>query len=1243
MGAYLKKIAIFFWYGIASLIILAAVIGVTLQALTPVINHHKYYIEQKASSILHMNVQIDEIRATWNRLGPEVHLIGLSLNDVTTGEAVIKIKDFSMQLGVFRTLWNRSPYFSVLSLSGTRIHVREVSPNEYIVNHIFSVGLSGESSVAWPDILAWLSQQNTFRFNRINIEWERLNGTFFSADLKQADVYQSSSGSNAGRVTFFIDSHISAQKEVDNQVIKSAKMDTMLFFWIDHKDQQLTSVEMECLSDNIVLENRQTYVYPSFKGKFLYQPKDQNWVIQGKDVSLTKENRQSDNYSFEFWRFPTHYAAHLNSINLSDVAVFSDFLNVFPGFSWIKEANLEGKIRDISLNVPHDLSAIQDYHFSAVFDGLGSSAYGELPTIHGLSGVVSGSVNRGEFVLFDRNDDVFFPNYFNQPLVVDTLRAKGAWEFSSEKLSLLFDAMYVKTPVLLAQGALEIDIPSDEKLSPILSLVGEYHLTDSATITQFLPMKEFDSQFSMWLTGAIKNGAGADGKILIRGPIHDFPYAHGQGVFIVDANIKPTTVSFSSEWPLLKKVAGHLLFHNQEFKLSVKADSLDIPISIVDVTIADYQADNVMLNIDLSTESEVSEYLRYIDKSPLKTTVGQWFEPMVLSGKGLLSLHLGLPLSALDADHIQVSGIWQAVDNQFAWRGIAYPLEKVCGSFHFTQNSLFSNDIHALIFGKAVDIVVGSTSSNNTLTAIDVKAKSMLSIPQLEKILDRNDLSTYLSGETHYQLNIHIPMSSSEYSIVFNTSLAGMAIKLPAPIGKPLMSHRPLSIQTTINSSADAINIVVQYAKELSAVIKLQNYLKGDPTKRDMQIDASVPTFSWPLIGELPKTENASPSAWSALSSISLRFNHLLLYDYSFSDLSIQGKKNPTGYLWDIQSNEAKGSLDLPTSSKSPIHVNFDYVTLTSPKKSTANNTTLASEKAAAWPEFFLTIQHFTLGYKKIGCFVLHTHPIQNGLIFDTIDMSNDLYHLQLHGQWSQIGHADMTNIEGHFETKNAGQFLKDMDITQDLRAKAGEGHFNLSWSGSPMNFQLEKIAGDAAFEAKDGVIPVSGDAAKMGLGKILSLFSTQSIQRRLQLNFSDLSQNGYSFNTFLTQLHFEQGNAIVNKGQFNGPEAKIDFNGQVGLALKNYHLNLVVTPYVTSTLPLIATLTGGPIVGAATYAIDKLAANSIAKLTSYHYQLVGPWSQPKLIDIDAQIKQKQHEKQTRLDAISAAPAEDIR
>ncbi len=233
--------------------------------------------------------------------------------------------------------------------------------------------------------------------------------------------------------------------------------------------------------------------------------------------------------------------------------------------------------------------------------------------------------------------------------------------------------------------------------------------------------------------------------------------------------------------------------------------------------------------------------------------------------------------------------------------------------------------------------------------------------------------------------------------------------------------------------------------------------------------------------------------------------------------------------------------------------------------------------------------------------------------------------------------------MQGDFNTKNSGEFLKQMEITNNFQAKAGSATYNINWAGSPLSFQLKKLSGDANLQVKDGVIPVTGDAAKMGLGKVLSLFSTQSIQRRLKLNFSDLGNNGYSFNTFVTQLHFQDGNANVRKGEIDGPEAKIAFNGRIGLAATDYNLELIVNPYVTSTLPLIATLAGGPIAGVATYAIDKLASKSIAKITSYHYRLIGPWSQPKLVDLDEELKQKQAVKQAKLDAISAAPVEDVK
>ena len=71
--------------------------------------------------------------------------------------------------------------------------------------------------------------------------------------------------------------------------------------------------------------------------------------------------------------------------------------------------------------------------------------------------------------------------------------------------------------------------------------------------------------------------------------------------------------------------------------------------------------------------------------------------------------------------------------------------------------------------------------------------------------------------------------------------------------------------------------------------------------------------------------------------------------------------------------------------------------------------------------------------------------------------------------------------------------------------------------------------------------------------------------------------------------------------------------------------MQLTVTPYVTSTIPIIATIAGGPIIGAATYAVDKLVGGSIDRLNSYHYLLQGPWANPTLVSLDDEEKKKSH------------------
>ena len=1219
----------------ACTIISAAIFGVALKEFTPVINKHKSAVEEYASNLLQTDIHIESIQANWARFGPEVHFKGVTLSLHDTHKTLIKADDLTMHIGIFKTIWRRSVYFRSLSLSGSDISIREVTAQHYLINDVLPVDLSDETNSQFPEFFSWLVTQNHIRLNKIHVELQRLNKNNTSVQLDEANVYQSNKGQSNKELAIFVEGSVLTETVDSQHNTKRFKSDVTLSTWVNLFQQKINFAEVELLNRDIVLQEGQAIHHvPSFEGVFVWQPlkgsDGDHWLLQGKEVRLAKTPHESSDYSFELWRLSDHYAAHLNSLDLFDVAAVGDFFNLIPPELNLAKAQVHGTIEDIDVIIPEEFSAVSQYQFSAFLNNISSNAYQELPEMHHFSGAFSGSVAQGNFMLLDKEDSIYFPLYFNAPMAVNNVTAKGQWNFTNNILSLLLSSMHASSATAEAQGAMQLEIPFNSPDSVKLSLVGQYHLKQSQDAVKFLPMKEFDPDFSRWLTAAVGKGLGSEGKVLIRGTVDDFPYPKKEGTFIVDGSIKPLNVSFAPEWPGIKNMSGRLLLHNQMFGMKINSGTAaeGLEIKNASVTVSNYQADATIVNVDLQAAGESADYLNYIHKTPLNKTLGQWLSPFGLTGPGVLSLHLGLPIAHLDNDHIQVDGQWLAQGDSFFWQGLKNEsVKNIKGTIHFTQDSVSADHVNATLESEPLQLSINTERTKGAMSAIVVDAQGAFSVPELKTISKVDWLSFYLSGRSQFHAHLRVPMTTPEYLISFDTNLRGMKVNLPESLGKDAKSATPFSAQVLLNPTTDVAQLSMRYTEDISATIDVQHY--SQEKIRTLQVDARTVAFSWPLVIDTPKTTSSnSSSLWQSLTSLTVHLSHLSLYKNDFSSVLISGTRNPASFLWKIHANEADGQVVLPFDSKQPINANFKYVTLPDAKKTAsppveASTSDLSAKTAATWPPFYIEIEQFKKGKMNWGQTILQTTPIVNGVKFDKIYLQNKYHHIFGHGRWVNEGVKDTTYLEGEFTTKNLGKFLSVNNITQNFQAKEGTIKYNIRWLGSPMKFQLKTLEGDASIDVKDGVIPLSGDAAKNGLGKVLTLFSAQSIQRRLQLNFSDLGEEGYSFNSLISNMHFQGGNAKVEKGAFDGPEAKIGFTGRLGLVKQDYDLYLVVTPYVTSSLPLIATLAGGPIAGVATYAFDKIAAGSIAKFTSYKYLLRGPWSQPQLISLDLEAEKQ--------------------
>ncbi len=133
----------------------------------------------------------------------------------------------------------------------------------------------------------------------------------------------------------------------------------------------------------------------------------------------------------------------------------------------------------------------------------------------------------------------------------------------------------------------------------------------------------------------------------------------------------------------------------------------------------------------------------------------------------------------------------------------------------------------------------------------------------------------------------------------------------------------------------------------------------------------------------------------------------------------------------------------------------------------------------------------------------------------------------------------------------------------------------------------------------------------KLGLGKLLSILSLQTIPRRLKLDFSDLSNDGYSFDIFKGNFNVNKGIMSTNNSYIDGPVAYASMKGDLDLVRRLYDLDLNISPHITASLPVVATIAGGPIAGLAAWIANKIINQSMQKIAGYSYKISGPWDQP--------------------------------
>lgn len=704
-------------------------------------------------------------------------------------------------------------------------------------------------------------------------------------------------------------------------------------------------------------------------------------------------------------------------------------------------------------------------------------------------------------------------------------------------------------------------------------------------------------------------------RSIVQGQINDTFLKYENNRLLWQTDLTNAEFKYSALWPSITDINASFILDGDVLSLHSKTaktlgyDANELYVKFLTVENNSYSFVKIHCDMDANLEAGV----KFLQATPLKQKIGDKLANFVPQGPMHLELDLAMDLNQ-DELEIKTVGSLKLKDNNInvnTFNVNTFNLTNITGDVNFTNNSLNANDIRLKFLGNSVvaHMLLDPKTSNN----LNIKAKGPL-------VLDFK----HLNGTAEAILNINIPMDDNNKTtdITLQSDLLGVNIDLPPPLGKTTLTKTPIMVKYAFKTNSDP-RLYIKFKDLMDANVILVNGLFAGG---HISFGAdNVPFATRDQIFISGKLEHINLDLWEAwflhnktASSampveVDLLFNNLLFRGTNYNDTWI--KYDSAKYKLALENSVVKGIINFGKDFDS-YNIKLDYLDLATLGNNNGNFVEVIKNKHKKKQlpiiQFYAeNLRYQNKNYKKVNAQLL---PRMYGYEITDCGMQQDNILLQAQGQWQMDG-KEYTTLSGNAYIKDFGRSLKDFGLGNSISKGNGEVNFALRWDGNPGKFNILNIEGNSHLELKAGTI----NEVKPGLGRILGLLNLGSIQRRLQLDFSDLFGKGLAFDKLESDLKFKSGTVVSDKIQVNSPSARIELQGQSDLKTQELDLTMFVIPKIGVGIPVAAAIAvGNPAVGAALWLFDQAAGAKLSEITKYKYKVAGTWTAPKIDEIVA-------------------------
>ncbi len=1268
---------------LAVILMIAALIIAISPFFSALLEKRRVEIVQWTSNLLGVPVNINSIEFAWYHYQPEINLNEVTIFNKDSQEPILQVRHVGVFFSIWQSLWNKRLMPNGIIVSGTSLTANRSASGEIFLQGFSVFGGNEQRPFAKEmkatDMMAWLITQNRIILRNIDIRYSDFTNqkqfvTLYNLSIENNDIKHLVLGKailhqdlpteatialqwkgndldiNKVRARMYI--YVSGASLTQwlkdytwkNWQIKDGILSAKIWATWNHGIFKRIQINFQGYGVNLYSSNdKSIHKVNRLSGHVGWKRLDDNsQIVAGEDILIDLPTHLWPVTSF-FVKLATDNQQNIQpkivKISYLDIQDIQAFLNASQlalppnTLQLISQLNLKGGLQDVNLRFSGPWTDWQQVAASGRFKQLGFSPWRQLPGAKNLSGKIMWDGKQGELSFQSNRSEFKMDSVFQKPVIVDQFVGDIQWS-KDEK-----NTWYASIPslqLLSSDGAINVNgrLNFPVNTSPTVDLAAHFTIQKMRHLLRYLPLKALDPDFEKWLSQAFLNGEIRSGNIKIQGALDNFPFDQGKGVFYASAIINNIDLNFAPNWPPMRNIDGKLVLKKRELSIDIEQASLvNIPLKNVHGIIP-YIGDNQPQILKISSDPitvDFSQGIKLIESSPLKKVIGKVFSDIDLQGPITLNLGLNVPLRY--PEKTQVKGNIAFPKAQLKLTPWHISIDDMSGNIGFSEEIINAANIQGKLFNKPIQLNLQTINQSKNGSFIQAQFATNLAIADLQTWLNIPFKSVAqgtanVSGKINFSDKIPI-------TILLNSNLVGVTLNLPDQYQKPAEEARNLSTEIII-SEDDPLKTKIIYGDLLSAALILEhknekfkllsaNFRLGGgdpswPTGAGLYITGSFASLDWDKIKQYA-TQTDSNMTDLPLRGVDIQTKKLDFFGQRLTQVRLQ--ITPEQNLWNIiiNSPEVAGRISLPTKLNNHSQITADFERLNLHSASTKSKTEFDTKNL---PAIALRARDLRYDNMAFGEFVLRANPGGNGMLIDTLRITSAFLDLQARGRWS---YANSTRLEGLATTKDISGLLNSLGLdAHNFVSTTGKLNFDLSWHGAPYAISIDNVNGDASIDLGKGRIVDVGQAsdAQMGIGRMLSIFSLQTIPRRLMFDFSDLFQKGYSFDNVRGNFELRQGSAYTTNLAFDGPIARVGINGRIGLQKKDYDFTLSVTPYVSSGLPIAAgLLTGGPIGGAAALALSTVLGSAVSKAATYYYSVKGPWNNPSWQSIDVPNNKK--------------------